>query len=113
MPPRGIPRKYVAPHEFNGDELGITLSELKSRHPRLTEIRGAHRGRVARAGPQRGFCRLPADSTKVAVVVSSPSSAPMLKVAGRSCSRSILWRPRMRATRLPICSTIPVVCWLR
>lgn len=38
MPPRGIPRKYVAPHEFNGDELGITLSELKSRHPRLTEI---------------------------------------------------------------------------
>src|SRR5579862_6071601 len=38
MPPPGVPRNYVAPHEFNGDELGITLSELKSRHPRLTEI---------------------------------------------------------------------------
>jgi hypothetical protein len=38
IPPPGIPRKYVAPHEFDGDELGTTLSDLKSRHPRLTEL---------------------------------------------------------------------------
>jgi hypothetical protein len=38
VPPAGIPRKYAAPHGFNGDEFGMTLSELKVRHPRLTEI---------------------------------------------------------------------------
>ena len=34
----GVPRTYVAPQGFNGDEFGMTLSELKSRHSRLTEI---------------------------------------------------------------------------
>jgi hypothetical protein len=38
VPPAGIPKKYAAPHGFNGDEFGMTLSQLKVRHPRLTEI---------------------------------------------------------------------------
>lgn len=38
LPPAGTPKKYTAPHELNGDEFGMTLSQLKVRHPRLTEI---------------------------------------------------------------------------
>jgi hypothetical protein len=38
VPPTGIPKKYAAPLGFNGDEFGMTLSQLKVRHPRLTEI---------------------------------------------------------------------------
>jgi len=38
VPPAGIPKKYSAPHGFNGDEFGLTLAQLKARHPRLTEI---------------------------------------------------------------------------
>jgi hypothetical protein len=38
VPPEGIPRKYVAPRGFDGDEFGMTLAQIKARHPRLTEI---------------------------------------------------------------------------
>ena len=66
MPPPGIPRKYVAPHEFNGDELGISLSELKSRHPRLTNHLSTGTAATAQAAGcaiPPGFLRLPPKQT--------------------------------------------------
>ena len=38
VPPAGITKKYAVPRGFNGDEFGMTLSQLKVRHPRLAEI---------------------------------------------------------------------------